>query len=180
MIASGIYVGFALDTYRRITYQLRKKTVFKFLLEIIFWLVQTYILFYILFRINNGDLRVYVFLACFLGFSMYMVFLKQLYGKLLETVIRACLTITSWVIRAVQVLLIQPVIWIFEVVYAVLTGAVRLIIRFLVIPFKLVISLCQTLLPEKIIKNITKYYALCSTIINKLKRGIKKTIEKWR
>src|SRR5699024_11891782 len=37
-------------------------------LELGFWFIQTAVLFYILFKVNEGELRIYVFLACLLGY----------------------------------------------------------------------------------------------------------------
>src|SRR5699024_8882996 len=49
----------------------KNKWFINYVMEICFWLTQTFLLFYVLFRINGGELRVYVFLACLLGFAMY-------------------------------------------------------------------------------------------------------------
>src|SRR5699024_5518630 len=64
MIAGGVYLGFAFETYRRLTRGLRKNWLFLYVLELGFWFIQTAVLFYILFKVNEGELRIYVFLAC--------------------------------------------------------------------------------------------------------------------
>src|SRR5690625_7846856 len=79
MIVSGIYLGIAFETYRKLTMWWRQYSVFKFICDLAFSLSQTVIIFYVLYQVNDGQYRIYVFLACLLGFSMYVVFLKIYY-----------------------------------------------------------------------------------------------------
>ncbi|HHY22293.1 MAG TPA: spore cortex biosynthesis protein YabQ, partial [Bacilli bacterium] len=84
MIGMGLYVGAALDTYgrfvkRRNTFHL--VTAFN---DILFWLVQGLFIFYILFSVNNGELRVYIFLALLCGYAAYQSLFRSIYLRLLE------------------------------------------------------------------------------------------------
>src|SRR5690625_7413437 len=87
MIIGGLYLGIARDTYLRFTPYWRQRIILKYVFEIAFWMIQTLLLFYILFRVNPGDLWFYVFLACLLGVSLFIVFFVSLYKKLLELMI---------------------------------------------------------------------------------------------
>lgn len=180
MIIGGVYIGFVFETYRRITFHLRKSNFFNYVFEITFWVTQTFILFYLLYRVNNGEIRVYVFLACLLGFSIYVVVFKHVYQKVLEGIITICTTIIGWIVQAVQALLIQPVLWVLQIMYRLIKGITLFILYLLSFPLKLLLAVIRKLLPESFFKKISKFYAICSTIINKRMYKLKKTIGKWR
>lgn len=87
MVLSGIYLGLAQDTFRRISVHWKKRPIISYSFEIGFWLLQTLIVFYVLFLVNSGEIRFYIFLACLLGFSFYQALLKTIYRQMLERLI---------------------------------------------------------------------------------------------
>jgi spore cortex biosynthesis protein YabQ len=184
MAIGGIFVGFSLETYRRLSVMIRDRMTLIFLLEGLFWLSQTAILFYLLYRVNEGQLRFYIFLAILLGYSIYVVLLKHIYQKVLEGIIIACKTIFKWLIQAVQALLIQPIIWLVHILYLLITSIIRfiwrIIVRILSYPAKGLLLLAKKMLPEGFLKKVSKFHALCSTIKDKLIKRIKHVWKKWR
>src|SRR5690606_28472217 len=103
------------------------KIVLTYFMEICFWLTQTIILFYVLFKVNSGEIRFYVFIACLLGFSMYQVLAAKIYKRLLEVIIRMITSVYNFFKRLVQVLFIRPVIWIVTLVLTICLGIIRII-----------------------------------------------------
>lgn len=180
MILGGVYIGFAVDTYHRIAYRLRRKQFLKYFLDVHFWLLQTAILFYVLYRVNYGELRVYVFLACLLGISIYAVVFRKVYSRVLEVLINIVKALVHWTVQAVNVLVVQPVWWLVNVLYTVVKGTILFILRMLSYPLNWLGNLLKWLLPEKFIEKVSQSYAFCSTIINKLINLVKKTVKKWR
>nr|MDH3175632.1 spore cortex biosynthesis protein YabQ [Bacillus pumilus] len=84
MVAMGIWSGASLDTYK--LFVNREKTA-KWLLiihDLLFWPVQGLLFFYVLLLTNEGEFRLYIFLAVALGFSMYQALMKQLYMNILK------------------------------------------------------------------------------------------------
>src|SRR5690625_1289933 len=73
MTSGGFYLGVVLDTFRRFASSWKNRIIFSYVMETSFWLTQVIILFYVLFRVNGGELRLYIFLACLLGFTIYQV-----------------------------------------------------------------------------------------------------------
>src|SRR5690625_5859173 len=63
MVVSGFYLGIALETFRRFSPLWRHRPVLVYIFEVSFWLIQTFIIFYVLYKVNAGELRVYIFLA---------------------------------------------------------------------------------------------------------------------
>src|SRR5690625_1760968 len=87
MVLGGLYLGIAKDTFRRFSPYWKNKRFINYAMEICFWLTQTFLLFYVLFRINGGELRFYVFLACLLGYAMFQAFDSDLSILLLIDII---------------------------------------------------------------------------------------------
>ena len=67
MVLSGIYLGVIRDTFQRFAIYWKGRKLLSYLLEIIFWILQTLVVFYVLFLVNAGEIRLYIILACLLG-----------------------------------------------------------------------------------------------------------------
>src|SRR5690625_5418826 len=83
MILAGFYVGVAYETFRYFLPMWQKRIILNYLLVILFWMLQTVIVFYLLYIINMGELRFYLFIAFLLGVSIYQVIFIPLYQRLL-------------------------------------------------------------------------------------------------
>src|SRR5699024_11929463 len=88
MIVGGIYLGLAKDTLRRFAPLWDSGVFLKYGIEISFWFMQTVILYYVLLLVNAGELRLILFVALLLGFSMYQALFSRVYVKILELFIR--------------------------------------------------------------------------------------------
>lgn len=180
MIAGGVYIGFAFETYRRLTHRLRKNLLLLYVLELGFWFIQTAVLFYILFKVNEGELRIYVFLACLLGYSMYIVIFQKGYQKVLEGSIRLVKAFFKQVFAVVQTMFIQPVWALLSFLFKVVNGVIISIIRLLSYPFRWLLQCVKWLLPDIFLKKASQMYIICSTMVNKHLKNVKKFIQKWR
>src|SRR5699024_2545129 len=104
MALCGIYLGIAQETFRRFTPHWKSNRFLAYFMEITFWLSQVMIIFYILFRVNSGELRMYVFLALLLGVSAYQVFVAAIYKRVLEMIIRIITVVYQFLKRLIQLL----------------------------------------------------------------------------
>ncbi|RDW16862.1 spore cortex biosynthesis protein YabQ [Oceanobacillus chungangensis] len=173
MVLSGFYLGLIQDTYRRFTRYWQRRIFLTYVMEICFWLTQSIILFYVLYRVNAGEIRFYIVIACLLGFSMYQVVAANLYKRLLEHVIRIFMSIYHFFARVVQVLIITPIRWIIITLLTILLMVLKLfgniiffILKILVAPFKWVGYALYQLLPEKVKKNLHKIAGFYSRMKN--------------
>lgn len=185
MVLGGFYLGMALDSYRRFTPYWKNKIVLTYFMEICFWLTQTIILFYVLFKVNSGEIRFYVFIACLLGFSMYQVLAAKIYKRLLEVIIRMITSVYNFFKRLVQVLFIRPVIWIVTLVLTICLGIIRIIwkivqftLKLLLAPIGWILKVIYHILPtnfQKFLQKIAGFYSkMENVLINWLKKFIKK------
>jgi len=180
MIVGGMYLGFATETYRMVIYQWRRHVIVRYGLDIFYWLLQTALLFYLLYRVNHGELRFYVFLACLLGFSMYVVLCMPWYRKLLYTVLTICRSVVRWTAHILYLLLIQPLLWIGSVILTLLLFLYKTVIKtlyFCLYPF---IWLIKKYVPTSVLKKVSQITLICSTMIRNIVDKCKKAWQKWR
>lgn len=118
MAAMGIYLGAAIDTYGRFS---KKKLSFNLLVafnDVLFWLVQGLIVFYVLFQTNNGEIRFYIFLALLCGYACYQALLRTVYQTILERVIQASISIYHFFVNLIVFLLVNPIKYLLKVIYS--------------------------------------------------------------
>jgi|SRR5690625_2476621 len=187
MILGGIYLGFATETYRRIAISWQNKPVLTYFLEITYWILQTCVLFFVLYQVNNGELRIYIFIACLLGFSIYKVLFQKIYQRVLEWIIKIVVTIVTGLIKLIHTLIVHPVLWLGHLVIRIISSIIQFSYRFLLMlmkilfyPFKPLFHFSQKVIPKKIQKKVTTTLSFCSTIITKLGKWLKEVIGKRR
>ncbi|MBU9710173.1 spore cortex biosynthesis protein YabQ [Evansella tamaricis] len=119
MLASagtGIVLGASFDTYRRF---LRSPKRFRWSLivnDILFWVLQALLFFYVLLQVNHGEVRFYLLIALVLGYSIYRSLFEGIYQKMLEGVIHFITRLTFIVVRTIKVLVFNPIKWLLKVI----------------------------------------------------------------
>lgn len=107
MIAMGIWLGIAVDTYSRFMHP-NRWTWLLFLCDIFFWIVQALLIFYILLQVNEGELRIYIFLALLCGFAAYRALIQAIYLHLLEKLIRIGRTVSLFIKQFFHHVIFRP------------------------------------------------------------------------
>ncbi|MEN1966451.1 spore cortex biosynthesis protein YabQ [Lentibacillus sp. N15] len=179
MAISGVYLGAALETFHRFQPSWKSNRFLLYFMEIAFWLSQVLLLFYVLFRVNSGELRVYVFLALFLGFSAYKALIAPLYKRLLEIIIRIIVMCYRFLENVIKTLLIKPIKYVIQFIITLLLFAgqviisiVRFVGKIVFYPIKWVLSLIYRMLPKSIQNFFYKTAGFYSTIKNICKKGL--------
>ena len=81
MVAMGVWLGVAMDTYSRFFHPSKSKSLWLYANDVVFWLLQGLLIFYVLYVVNEGELRLYVFLALLCGYAAYRALLQPLYRR---------------------------------------------------------------------------------------------------
>ncbi|PTL22270.1 spore cortex biosynthesis protein YabQ [Shouchella clausii] len=111
MAAMGICLGAAVDTYGRFLPRQRTFRIHIALLDIAFWIVQALLVFYILFKTNQGDIRIYVFLALLCGYAAYQALFKGVYNWLVNLVITIVQAVLRFVWGLLKAFIVMPIKW---------------------------------------------------------------------
>ena len=166
MVAGGIQAALTFDTYKQLfrpTYLWRQLAT-----DLLFFLTQACILFYFLFLVNGGVLKLYLFLAIMLGVSMYYALFQHTYLRILDRLVRLFRVIVRGLIRLINTLVIRPITWILLQVFALVMLVYLLLQKLVLFIWKVVSWLVKPLIPEKIKKNGLSFLTKCSKIMYKL------------
>jgi spore cortex biosynthesis protein YabQ len=194
MIGMGAFFGIMFDTYQRFLDRPNRKSWIVFFNDLLFWVIQALIIFYILFLVNNGELRFYIFVALLCGFAAYQSLLKSIYLKLLEFMINTVIAIYRFMRKAFQLLIYKPVLGLIQLVISIiillgrgLFSLVQFILKVLVFilrifwtPIVKIILILWKLLPKGIKKNVEKLYNRLAGIFLGIKNYLLKLSKRWK
>lgn len=76
-IINGIVIGLLFDFFRILRRTFKTKDIITYIQDILFWILTGFILLYSIFRFNNGEIRLFMFLAIIIGISIYMFFVSS-------------------------------------------------------------------------------------------------------
>jgi spore cortex biosynthesis protein YabQ len=172
MIGMGALFGGLLDTYQRFLKRPKRKHWLVFVNDVLFWMLQALLVFYILFLVNQGELRFYIFIALFCGFAVYQSLLKGIYMKMLEWFISAVVSIYKFFKKAIYILLFKPIVGLFQLLLSIclfigrgLYTLVKFILRIILFilkllwkPFEMFLLIFWKLLPKGFKKYVEKIY----------------------
>ncbi|KKK36658.1 spore coat protein [Mesobacillus campisalis] len=192
MIGMGSLFGVSLDTYNRFLQRQRRKTWIVFINDVLFWVYQGLSIFYVLFSVNQGELRFYIFLALLCGFAAYQSLVRRLYLKLLEWLISVAVSTYRIMVGIVRTLILRPLRFLGLSILSLLLlagkGLLLLgktawtfslwILRVAWKPFQLLFTLFWKLLPKKIKKSVERLYNEMAGFIHRLKKYTYKVINK--
>lgn len=173
MIGMGSLFGASLDTHNRFLKRSKRKSWIVFINDIMFWLFQGLSVFYVLFSVNMGELRFYIFIALLCGFAAYQSLFKKIYLKILERVITITINVYIFFVKAVRMLVVRPLQFLAATVLSLLImtgrGLYSLVKWLLAVllwllknllwkPVKMILLLFWKLLPKKVKKSVEKLY----------------------
>ncbi|TFJ92991.1 spore cortex biosynthesis protein YabQ [Lentibacillus salicampi] len=182
MMIGGFYLGVASDTFRRLCVYWKQRVVLKYFMEIGFWLTQTLLLYYVLFQVNSGELRFYVFVALLLGFAMYQALAANMYKRLLEYLIGIIVQIYRFLVKVTRVIIIIPVTFLIQLIITIIVGTATILLKLIRFTFKIVLApviwlfrMVFRMLPQSIQKRLHKIAGFYSIIENTCKKWIQKS-----
>ncbi|MDQ0930071.1 spore cortex biosynthesis protein YabQ [Bacillus atrophaeus] len=196
MAGMGAWLGASLDTYRLFVVRARTARWLLFIHDILFWTVQGLLFFYVLLNVNEGELRIYIFLAVLLGVATYQSLCKRMYIKILKFTIYLAVSVYQSIKRLVQHVLFRPVVWVctliiglvmflIQKVYRLITFLLLClykIVKVLCFPIYFLLKQCLKLLPETLRLRIKRYFQKGAGILEKKKKlfiTIKTTITRY-
>jgi spore cortex biosynthesis protein YabQ len=194
MIGMGALFGTMLDTYQRFLQRSKRKHWLVFLNDILFWGIQALLIFYILFLINKGEIRFYIFIALLCGFAAYQSLFKSIYVRILEVIIRSFISFYSFLKKMISILVFKPVRGLIQLVIFIILFIGRGLITLVKFILKTVLLIVKTvlkwvgnillifwkLLPKRIKKTVEKLYNRTAGFFKPIKNTFTKLLEKWK
>jgi spore cortex biosynthesis protein YabQ len=192
MVGIGGWIGVALDTYGRFLKRPLRARWVVFINDFMFWVVQGLILFYLLLLVNEGELRIYIFLAVLCGYAAYQSLLKRVYLRILERLIQTSLSVYRLLIKVGQVLIVRPVVGLVHLLIMILVGVVRILwglikwvfqflyslVKILLVPIQFLLKMIWKLVPISIRSFLSRIIIQLAGFFGKIK-NITNKIQSW-
>lgn len=78
-LISGIIIGVFFDFFRILRRSFKTSDIITYIEDIIFWILTGLFLIFVLFQINNGEIRLYNIIGLFIGIILYMIFVSKIF-----------------------------------------------------------------------------------------------------
>lgn len=128
MLASGVLIGILFDLYRVLAHELRFPRWFIPLLDLAYWAMVTVLIFRVLLFSNFGQVRLFVFLGLFAGYTLYFLGLSRTSMKVIRWILGVVEAIIRFIVRAFQICVIGPVLALYKFVVVILRFSARVAI----------------------------------------------------
>ncbi|NPC94956.1 spore cortex biosynthesis protein YabQ [Bacillus sp. WMMC1349] len=125
MTGMGAWLGASLDTYTRFVVRSKTTRWILFIHDLLFWAVQGLLFFYVLLSVNEGEFRLYIFLAVLLGVAVYQSLFKQIYIKALDLMISFFVFIYRILAKMTKIMVFQPILWTFHIILLVISFTIK-------------------------------------------------------
>ena len=107
-ILIGIIIGFLFDIFRVLRKTFNTPDIVTYIEDVIFWIIAGFIMLYAIFTFNNGEIRLYMFLAIVLGCIIYMLLLS----KFIINISVKILNQTIKIFKKIVEIIFKPIIFI--------------------------------------------------------------------
>lgn len=109
-ILNGFLIGLLFDIFRILRKSFKTPDFVTYIEDIIFWILSGAILLYSIFKFNNGELRLFIFIGVFIGTLIYMLVFSRL-------LINVSVYIINIIKKIIEILIIKPIKFIIKIIY---------------------------------------------------------------
>ncbi|GGG24791.1 spore cortex biosynthesis protein YabQ [Paenibacillus abyssi] len=141
MVMSGIGMGVAFDGYRVVSGRLQIGRLWIPVLDLLYWLLATLIVFRVLSASNEGEVRVYVFLGLLLGIALYFWLFSSSVIAFVVWLIQTIEKTFRFLVLCFDWLVLRPLLLIYRLVRVIL----GFLVVFSIFLFKIVVQLVSPL-----------------------------------
>ena len=120
-ILNGFLIGILFDIFRILRKSFKTPDILTYLQDIAFWLLVGLMLLYSIFKFNNGELRLYIFIGVLLGNFLYMLLFSKLF-------INISVTIIEIIKKTIYILIFIPIKNIFMFLQKIFYNPFRIIV----------------------------------------------------
>lgn len=183
-----------MDTYNRFLKRSKRKSWIVFCNDILFWILQALFIFYVLYLVNKGELRFYIFIALLCGFAAYQSILKRGYMKVLESIIRLAILLYRFFVKVIIHMVYRPIYALVMLILSVLLllgrgllglarfllRVLQFLIRVILKPLQWVINIIWNFVPKNIQKKFIKLYNKVAGFLEKFKNYLNRMYSAWK
>jgi spore cortex biosynthesis protein YabQ len=139
---AGIGMGAVFDGYRVAARELNAGRVWIPVFDLLYWLLAALVVFRVLLEVNEGEVRLPVFLGFFIGLAFYFWLLSDPVIRLYRLLAAAVRSVFRFAVRAADALVVRPVLRL----AALAIGLFRLVCRASIALVRFVVQLLSPIL----------------------------------
>lgn len=102
-IINGIIIGILFDIFRVLRKTFKTNDIVTYLEDILFWILTGIIVLYSIFTFNNGEIRLFMFLAIFIGSIIYLFLFSSYFIKINVTILNILKNIILKIIKIIEI-----------------------------------------------------------------------------
>ncbi len=106
-ILDGLLIGLLFDFFRIIRKTIKTPNIITYIQDIIFWILTGILIIYTIFVYNNGQIRLYMFLAIVIGVLIYFITISKKILNVVLNIIEFMKKVIKLIIKPLQII-IQP------------------------------------------------------------------------
>lgn len=115
-ILNGLLIGLLFDIFRVSRKSFKTSDLVTYLEDILFWFLSGLILIYSIFKFNNGELRLFIFIGVFSGLSLYILIFSKLFINITVQIINIikkvfniiCIIPIKFIVKIINRFLYKP------------------------------------------------------------------------
>lgn len=115
-ILTGFLIGIIFDTFRVLRKSFKTPDFITYLEDILFWVLVGFLMMYSIFTFNNGELRIFIFLAIIMGFFTYILLFSRTFILInvstilfIKKIVLYIFKITLYPFKLLRKILIRPI-----------------------------------------------------------------------
>lgn len=123
-IINGIIIGIFFDFFRILRKSFKTSDFSTYIEDLLFWILTGFSILFTLFKYNNGEIRLYMFLAIAIGILLYMLIFSSyiikinvsiilILKKLLKKIIYFIFIPIKFILKIVKKIIFKPISFIF-------------------------------------------------------------------
>lgn len=114
MLLGGLSLGGLFDLYRVLAGQLRAPRYAYYLLDIVFWLLGTVLIFKLLYMSNLGQVRMFIFIGLLVGVGVYFLLFSKTVIQIILWMIRVVRMTIRIGKKMIQLFIVTPIVWLYR------------------------------------------------------------------
>ena len=102
-IINGLLIGLLFDFFRILRKAIKTADFITYIEDALFWILTGLIILYSIFTYNNGEIRLFMFLAIILGILIYLIFISKIILSISLNIINIVKKIFSIVFHIIKI-----------------------------------------------------------------------------
>jgi spore cortex biosynthesis protein YabQ len=128
MLLCGLAMGTLYDTYRTMERRCRLAHWLVWISDFLFWISCIFLVFGTLLRVNEGIVRIYIFLGLGIGIVLYFLLFQRTYLRILNKLIAFSLWLYRVILQAGYYLLIVPALFLYRMLVSIVLFLVSVLL----------------------------------------------------